>query len=59
MQVPSPKIVRWLSLIPGNGDWFEQDKELRVFERLRRQSPVHLTEEANLDLTGPLPALRM
>lgn len=33
-------------LDPGNGDWFEQDKELRVFERLRRQSPVHLTEES-------------
>ena len=33
-------------LDPGNGDWFEQDKELRVFERLRQQSPVHLTEES-------------
>ncbi|NCF76044.1 MAG: cytochrome P450, partial [Proteobacteria bacterium] len=33
-------------LDPGNGDWFEQNKELRVFERLRQQSPVHLTEES-------------
>ena len=33
-------------LDPGNGDWFEHDKELRVFERLRQQSPVHLTEES-------------
>ena len=33
-------------LDPGNGDWFEQDKELAVFERLRREAPVHLTEES-------------
>lgn len=33
-------------LDPGNGDWFEQDKELRVFERLRQESPVHLTAES-------------
>lgn len=34
------------SLDPGNGDWFEQDKELAVFERLRQEAPVHLTEES-------------
>jgi cytochrome P450 len=33
-------------LDPGNGDWFEQDKELSVFERLRQEAPVHLTEES-------------
>jgi cytochrome P450 len=33
-------------LDPGNGDWFEQDKELAVFERLRQEAPVHLTEES-------------
>ena len=33
-------------LNPGNGDWFEQDKELRVFERLRREAPVHFTAES-------------
>lgn len=34
------------ALDPGNGDWFEQDKELAVFERLRQEAPVHLTEES-------------
>ena len=33
-------------LDPGNGDWFEQDKELAVFERLRQEAPVHLTEDS-------------
>jgi cytochrome P450 len=33
-------------LDPGNGDWFEQDKELAVFQRLRQEAPVHLTEES-------------
>jgi len=33
-------------LDPGNGDWFEQDKELAVFERLREEAPVHLTEDS-------------
>ncbi len=34
------------ALNPGNGDWFEQDKELAVFERLRAEDPVHFTEDS-------------
>ena len=39
-----PDDVMLADINPGNGDWFEQDKELAVFERLRRDAPVHRTE---------------
>ncbi len=42
----SPDDVPLAGLNPGNGDWFEQDKELAVFERLRREAPVHFTEDS-------------
>ena len=33
-------------LDPGNGSWFEQDKELDVLARLRQEAPVHYTEDS-------------
>ena len=33
-------------LNPGNGDWFEQNKALDVFARLRREDPVHFTPDS-------------
>ncbi|MEM7078497.1 MAG: cytochrome P450 [Pseudomonadota bacterium] len=33
-------------LDPGNGNWFAQNKELQVFERLRREAPVHYTADS-------------
>ena len=33
-------------LDPGNGNWFEQNKELAVFDRLRAEDPVHFTENS-------------
>lgn len=41
-----PDDVPLAELNPGNGDWFEQDKELRLFDRLRREAPVHRTEDS-------------
>ncbi len=40
MDVPLDKID------PGNGNWFEQNKELEVFRRLRAEAPVHFTEDS-------------
>ena len=31
---------------PGNGDWFEQNKALDLFTRLRREDSVHFTPES-------------
>ena len=39
-QLPLPQ------LDPGNGDWFELNKELQVFDRLRQEAPVHYTAES-------------
>ncbi len=33
-------------LNPGHGDWFEQNKALAVFDRLRREAPVHRTQDS-------------
>jgi cytochrome P450 len=41
-----PEDLPLSELDPGNGDWFEQNKELAVFERLRKEAPVHLTEQS-------------
>ena len=41
-----PDAVALDALDPGNGDWFEQDKELAVFDRLRAQDPVHWTADS-------------
>mgnify|MGYP001212273234 CR=1 FL=1 len=41
-----PNDLALADLNPGNGDWFEQNKELQLFDRLRRESPVHLSEES-------------
>ena len=41
-----PESVPLAELNPGNGDWFEQDKELRLFQRLRREAPVHYTADS-------------
>ncbi len=41
-----PAAVELAKLDPGNGYWFEQDKELQVFDRLRAEDPVHFTEDS-------------
>ncbi len=41
-----PSKIPLEKLDPGNGDWFEQDKELAVFERLRAEDPVHYTADS-------------
>ncbi len=41
-----PATVGVAQLDPGNGYWFEQDKELQVFDRLRAEDPVHFTEDS-------------
>lgn len=41
-----PATVPLDKLDPGNGDWFEMDKELAVFERLRAEDPVHFTADS-------------
>ena len=41
-----PETVPLDALNPGSGDWFEQNKELAVFDRLRRDDPVHFTAES-------------
>lgn len=42
----SPYDVPLENLDPGNGDWFEQNKELDVFARLRAEDPVHFTPDS-------------
>ncbi len=42
----NPADVDLAKLDPGNGCWFEQDKELQVFDRLRVEDPVHFTEDS-------------
>ena len=41
-----PATMALESIDPGNGDWFQMDKELQVFDRLRAESPVHFTQES-------------
>ena len=41
-----PEDVPLAEINPGNGDWFEQNKELALFERLRAEAPVHYTEDS-------------
>lgn len=41
-----PQALSLAELNPGNGDWFEQNKALDVFARLRREDPVHFTPES-------------
>ena len=41
-----PKALSLAELNPGNGDWFEQNKALDLFARLRREDPVHFTPES-------------
>lgn len=41
-----PTQVPLAQLDPGNGGWFEQNKELQVFARLRAEDPVHFTEDS-------------
>ena len=41
-----PSQVALDQIDPGNGDWFEQDKELAVFDRLRKEDPVHWTQDS-------------
>lgn len=41
-----PDEVPLEALDPGNGDWFEQNKELAVFSRLRAEDPVHFTADS-------------
>lgn len=41
-----PAAVPLESLNPGNGGWFEANKELAVFARLREEAPVHFTADS-------------
>lgn len=41
-----PQALSLAELNPGNGDWFEQNKALDLFARLRREDPVHFTPES-------------
>ena len=41
-----PQTLPLAELNPGNGDWFEQNKALDLFTRLRREDPVHFTPES-------------
>ena len=41
-----PQALSLAELNPGNGDWFEQNKALDVFARLRREDPVHFTPDS-------------
>jgi len=41
-----PYAVELAKLDPGNGGWFEMDKELAVFDRLRAEDPVHFTQDS-------------
>ena len=34
------------ALDPGNSEWFVANQELQVFDRLRREDPVHFTEHS-------------
>ena len=41
-----PKTIALENINPGNTDWFARNQELEVFERLRNEDPVHLTEDS-------------
>lgn len=41
-----PATVALEQLDPGNSEWFVANKELEVFDRLRAEAPVHLTEHS-------------
>ena len=42
----SPYDVDLETIDPGNGFWFKNNRELEVFERLRKESPVHMPQES-------------
>ncbi|MBL6899744.1 MAG: cytochrome P450 [SAR86 cluster bacterium] len=42
----TPQNVPIENINPGNNDWFSRNQELEVFERLRKESPVHYTEDS-------------
>lgn len=42
----TPKNVPIENINPGNNDWFSRNQEFEVFERLRKESPVHYTEDS-------------
>ena len=41
-----PATMALEQLDPGNSEWFVANKELEVFDRLRAEAPVHLTEHS-------------
>lgn len=45
-QDADPYAMPLSELDPGNGDWFEQNKELDVLKRLRDEAPVHHVQES-------------
>ena len=47
-----PQTLPLAELNPGNGDWFEQNKSLDLFTRLRREDPVHFTPAISLARIG-------
>ena len=42
----TPQNVPIENINPGNNDWFSRNQEFEVFERLRKESPVHYTEDS-------------
>ena len=42
----TPQNVPLENINPGNNDWFSRNQEFEVFERLRKESPVHYTEDS-------------
>lgn len=42
----TPQNVSIENINPGNNDWFSRNQEFEVFERLRKESPVHYTEDS-------------
>ena len=42
----SPNDLSLAKINPGHNEWFKRNQELEVFDRLRKEDPVHYTEDS-------------
>ena len=42
----SPQELPLEQINPGNNDWFARNQEIEVFDRLRKEDPVHFTADS-------------
>ena len=42
----SPNDLSLDKINPGHNEWFKRNQELEIFDRLRKEDPVHYTEDS-------------